>query len=171
MTPRSRGFVIAVVHAALVLVVAGWFLYERDTLPRVWVLTAGVDPLLPIRGRYADLRLVIDLHGSPAALEEARKLKHGWTVPHAEGGQLSGDLLPHGESANGQSVTYDARGERWLLWQPAAFFLSEHEPDPTILAGGEELWAEVSLPARGPPRPIRLEVRRAGAAGAEMPAP
>lgn len=171
MKPFTRGFVIAAAHAALVLSVAGWFLYERNTLPRAWALTAGVDPQLPIRGRYADLRLMIDLRGSPAALEEARELKHGWTAPRAEGGQLAGDLLQDGSSAGAQSLTYDPQGERWLLWQPIAFFLSEHEPDPTRLAAGEELWAEVTVPARGAPRPIRLEVRRVATAGTETPAP
>ena len=161
MTPLARGIAIATVQAMLVVAVAGWFLYERDTLPRAWALTAGVDPQLPIRGRYVELRLVINLRGSPAALQEARERQVGWAVPQAEGGHLSGDVLQAGDSAGSAYLSYDAQRKHWLLWQPVAFFLSEHEPDPTRLAAGDELWAEVTVPSRGAPRPIRLEVRRA----------
>jgi hypothetical protein len=48
------------------------------------------------------------------------------------------------------------------LDDPVAFFIPEHIPDPSIRPDGEELWAEVTLPRRGPPRPIRLGVRRDG---------
>ena len=43
-----------------------------------------------------------------------------------------------------------------------AFFIPEHIPDPSIRAAGEELWAEVTLPRKGPPRPIRLAVKKDG---------
>lgn len=172
MRPFTRGLVIAALHAALVLSVAGWFLYERETLPRLWVQTAGVDPELPIRGRYADLRLVIELRGGEEALQKARERRNGRAALRVEDGRLVGELLAGAEQEfqAGQHVLFDPRGERWLLWQPLAFFLSEHEPDPTILAAGEELWAEVTLPPRGAPRPIRVEVRES-AADAGTPAP
>jgi hypothetical protein len=48
------------------------------------------------------------------------------------------------------------------LSEPLAFFLPEHAPDPSRRPPGEELWAEVTLPERGAPRPIRLGVKRAG---------
>ena len=41
-----------------------------------------------------------------------------------------------------------------------AFFIPEHVPDPSIRAAGEELWAEVTLPRKGAPRPIRLAVKK-----------
>ena len=43
-----------------------------------------------------------------------------------------------------------------------AFFIPEHVPDPSIRPEGEELWAEVTLPRKGPPRPIRLAVKKDG---------
>lgn len=43
-----------------------------------------------------------------------------------------------------------------------AFFIPEHVPDPSIRPAGEELWAEVTLPRKGPPRPIRLAVKKDG---------
>ena len=46
----------------------------------------------------------------------------------------------------------------WTL----AYFIPERVPDPSRRAPGEELWVEVTLPRRGPPRPIRLAVKRDG---------
>jgi hypothetical protein len=50
-------------------------------------------------------------------------------------------------------------GERWILQDPVAFFLPEHAADPSIAPPGKQLGVEVSVPPKGPPRPIRLEVR------------
>jgi hypothetical protein len=46
--------------------------------------------------------------------------------------------------------------------EPVAFFLPENVPDPSRRAFGEELWVEVSVPPHGPPRPVRLAVKRDG---------
>jgi hypothetical protein len=43
-----------------------------------------------------------------------------------------------------------------------AFFIPEHVPDPSIRPDGEELWAEVTIPRKGAPRPIRLAVKKNG---------
>lgn len=43
-----------------------------------------------------------------------------------------------------------------------ACFIPEGVPDPSLRPPGEELWVEVTLPRRGPPRPIRLAVRKDG---------
>ena len=101
-----RGLVLAVVHVALVAMLGGKLLYERRTLPREWIETQPVDPDAPLRGRYVQLRLMME----------------------------GGPVVP--------------------------FFIPEHVPDPSVRAPGETLWAEVTLPERGPPRPIRVGVRR-----------
>lgn len=43
-----------------------------------------------------------------------------------------------------------------------AFFIPEHVTDPSRRGPGEELWAEVTVPKKGPLRPIRLGVRKNG---------
>jgi hypothetical protein len=48
------------------------------------------------------------------------------------------------------------------LAEAVAFFIPEHVPDPSRRAPGEELWAEVTVPRSGPPRPIRLGVMKEG---------
>jgi len=60
-------------------------------------------------------------------------------------------------------------GPVWALVQPIAFYLPENAPDPSHLAAGEALWAEVTLPSDGPPRPLRLEVRQAQQPAAGVP--
>jgi hypothetical protein len=46
--------------------------------------------------------------------------------------------------------------------EPIAFFIPEHVPDPSIRARDEEFWVEVTVPKKGPPRPIRLAVIKNG---------
>ena len=169
MTPRVRGVIIALVHALLVLSVAGVLLYDRATLPRAWVPTAGVDPTLPIRGRYVALRVVVELRGDPALIQGRPGRPFGrsaWGSLSVVKGTLVASLTEQGTSGGGrflQSVATQA-GERWVLSEPVLFFLPENAADPTRRAPGEELWAELTVPETGPPRPIRLGVRRSGGA-------
>jgi hypothetical protein len=51
-------------------------------------------------------------------------------------------------------------GETALLDPSLAFFIPEHARDPSLRASGEELWAEITVPKKGPARPIRLDLRR-----------
>jgi hypothetical protein len=43
-----------------------------------------------------------------------------------------------------------------------AYFLPEHKNGPILRNRGEELWIEATIPRKGPPRPIRLGVRKDG---------
>ena len=155
MTPRLRnGLLVAVLHVALVATLGGKMLADRATRPRVWARVAPFDPDLPIRGRY--VRLAIE----GTADERVRSVYDGHFTPTVRNGSLvfaaAGD-----EGLYGRTVLRDGR---WVvqLGSPLAYFIPEHVPDPSIRASGEELWVEVTLPRRGPPRPIRLGVRREG---------
>ena len=166
MTPLARGVVIAMVHVLLVTAVAGVLLYERRTLPNVWVLTTGVDPVLPIRGRYVSLNLVVEPRGELPPDELPALGQVSETTLTVEDGQLVATVLPPAEIEamigwRGQAVRRmeTPTGTVWALIDPIAFFLPEDAPDPTRLNSGEELWAEVTVPREGPPRPIRLQVR------------
>ena len=168
MTPFVRGLSIAVVHVALVAVVGGVLLYERNSLPTAWALTTGLDPVLPIRGRYVSLNLVVEPRGE---LPDEGAEGTGWAIAGAtlsvEDGRLVATVLPPGKeedpfSWRGQAiqrVETTPAAPVWVLVEPVAFFLPEDAPDPTRLEPGKELWAEVTVPREGPPRPIRLEVR------------
>ena len=46
--------------------------------------------------------------------------------------------------------------------QPVLVFIPEHANVP-ILKAGQEMWVEVTVPAKGPPRPIRIGIKKDGA--------
>jgi hypothetical protein len=165
MTPWIKGLVLAAVHVGLVASLGVKLLYDRATLPRVWTLAAPYDPNLPIRGRYVSLQLIVEPRG-------VRETKPGSAskAPQSIHLQVEGDRLV--AEANASRPDYDpsalhlrfieGRGEKLaVLAEPVAFFITEHIPDPSRRHEGEELWVEVTIPKTGPPRPIRLGVKKA----------
>jgi hypothetical protein len=180
MTPLLRGVMLMAVQLLIAGAVGGQLLYDRHALPRVWVPTTGVDPMLPIRGRYVSLYLVVEPRPEPLPPAEAAE-PDTWTLFPAQlvvgdGGLRAVVVAPADEqflAPQGPAIRRIAtpRGSRaWVLADPVAFFLPEAGPDPTRLEAGETLWAEVTVPEGGPPRPIRLEVRK-GEASAQDPLP
>lgn len=165
MTPFSRSLVVALAQVLIVGAVGGKLLYDRNTLPAVWAPTTGVDPMLPIRGRYVSLNLVVqpDPATEPAGLAEGLPAAATLSV---EDGVLRATFTADAatDAIDWTGVTVRRRdtpgGAEWTLLEPVLFFLPESADDPTRLQAGETLWAEVTVPRRGPPRPIRLEVRR-----------
>ena len=155
MTPALRkALIVAIVHVLLVASLGAKLLIDRSTRPRVWARTAPIDPDLPIRGRY--VRLQIEAY-APHVPEST----------HAVPVTLSVQVEKlYAESAPGHSEIYarplPGRGVV-VLRDPLAFFIPEDIPDPSLRQPGEELWVEVTLPRRGPPRPIRLGVVKDGA--------
>ena len=67
MSRTQRAILLLVVQAALVLSIAGKYLYERKTCPRVWVRAGQYDPNEPLRGRYLALQLAVEPSYKPAA--------------------------------------------------------------------------------------------------------
>jgi hypothetical protein len=49
------------------------------------------------------------------------------------------------------------------LATPVDFYIAVHATDPSSLKHGQELWIEVTLPPKGPPRPIQLALKDNGA--------
>jgi hypothetical protein len=131
-------------------------LADRARLPRAWAQTVPFDPDLPIRGRYVRLRLEVPLDPTDSVRPGEYRRIHLRT----ERDRLRATL----DDAGPIGVRIDTAAGSLVagLDQPVAFFLPEHIPDPSIRPPGEELWAEVTVPRGGPPRPIRLGVRRDG---------
>jgi len=157
MRPRRAGIALAIVHLLLVGSLGLKLWADRARLPRAWARTLPFDPNLPIRGRYVRLRLEVPLAGAVVA---ARPGEYRRVRLQAEGDRLQGVLDDDGPIR----VRLDsaASGQVAGLEDPVAFFIPEHIPDPSVRPSGEELWVEVTVPRRGPPRPIRLAVRRDG---------
>jgi len=161
--PWVKGLVIAAVHLALVASLGAKLLYDRETRPRVWTLTVPYDPDLPIRGRYVSLRLVVEPRGfQQAGTDAGRQMQRVFL--RAEAGRLLADANPgaNGDDRADLFVWFTQRdGEpRAVLNQSVAFFIAEHIPDLSRSSLDEELWVEVTLPKKGPPRPIRLGVKK-----------
>ena len=158
MTRQTAGLWLAAAHAALVGSLGLKLLADRARLPHGWARTQPFDPSTPLRGRYVRLGLEIPL----VALDTTRGA-------YAESGvrlDVRADRLVGtiDDSVTSPRVQLRRDGNRWStrLSQPVAFFIPEHVPDPSLRPAGEELWAEVTVPRRGPPRPIRLGVMRNG---------
>jgi hypothetical protein len=149
MKSLYRGIAILVVHCALIMSVAGKYAWDRGHLPRAWANATPVDPSLPIRGRYITMQL----------RAEPRDISNESSVVRiaAENGRLV--AYP---DIKGTHLVWRRRPDLWILTEPVAFFLPEHASDPSARAPGEELWVEVSVPPSGPPRPIRLAVKKDG---------
>ena len=174
MSPLVRkGLLVAMLHVAIVASLGAKLVVDRATRPRVWARVAPVDPNLPIRGRYVRLRLEAGIEdglsfflprtvvgpdgqvasAQPPSIPIAFSVRDGQLVvrPSPNGPRARS---AHGSQRGGQTVA--------VLDQPLAYFIPEHVADPSRRAADEELWAEVTLPRSGPPRPIRLGVRKAG---------
>jgi hypothetical protein len=48
------------------------------------------------------------------------------------------------------------------LSDPVSFYLAEHATSPLPVKPGQELWVEVTVPPKGPPRPIQLALQDNG---------
>ena len=148
-----KGLIVALIHVLLVASLGAKLLVDRATRPRVWARTAPFDPDLPIRGRYVRLRIEGIASDLPA----------GSTMTPVTLGVRDQSLIvmasPEQTGLTASTVTGEGVA---VLEQPLAYFIPEHVPDPSVRAQGEELWVEVTLPRRGPPRPIRLGVKKDG---------
>jgi len=165
MNSITKALVVALLHLAIVLSLGGKLLYDRAYRPRIWVRTGSVDPDLPIRGRYLTLSLQVhapdlrrELNGGPA-----QKSDYAWTPVYLS--VENNQLIAHRATRNANLyITTWARGttqtgpDVYSLSPPITFFLPEHADGPWLQRGGE-LWAEVTIPRKGPPRPIQLAVK------------
>jgi len=49
------------------------------------------------------------------------------------------------------------------LETPVDFYIPEHAANPTPIRSSQELWVEVTVPPKGPPRPTQLALKENGA--------
>lgn len=151
MKPLYRGIAVGLLQCLLMLGMAGKYAWDREHLPRAWARAVPYDPNLPIRGRYVSLTLEVDDVPQTGGSST-------WATISARNGELHAEPAPIETGVNLVQLS----GSRWRLADPVDFFISEHIPDPSRRSPGEELWVEVSLPTQGPPRPIRLAVKKDG---------
>ena len=144
---NRRGLAVALLQAVMVSSLGGKLLLDRERYPRVWTQALPFDPDLPIRGRYVRIAVVVHIPPGSGSFYQAKlSVENNELV--ARPAPDWGDIAVH--------------TERHTLVQPVAFFIPEHVPDPSRRAPGEELWVELTVPRKGPPRPIQLAVKKDG---------
>lgn len=183
----GKGLLIAALHLVLVSSLAAKYQYDRATRPRVWARTTNYDPDLPVRGRYMSLQLHIEapslfedrplIEEKPLVVPAAKsspcdaqndksadhKKRYRWERQEkqvrleVENGQLVARADPKGNITATWSRDWEGR-VTISVSEPVLFFIPEHTLIPR-LEHGDELWAEVTVPKQGPPRPIRLGVK------------
>jgi hypothetical protein len=155
MKPLHKALILAALHVLIVSSLGAKLLIDRQTRPRVWVRTAPIDPNDPFRGRYVRLGLEVPAEGATRADD-----KYGFS---ARLEIRNGNLVAVRDKDSMEYVRWQGEtSQTVVLSEPVAFFIPEHVPDPSRRNPGEELWVEVTLPRRGPPRPIQLGVKKAG---------
>lgn len=133
-----------------------------------WVRDRSIPQVrIEFRGAEAWGHLEQAPEGTPGLL---RRNPGGFEVRRSVGIDLSEDEAERASFEPPSNLAV-ADLDRWLdalppgriaLGDSLAFFIPEHVPDPSIRAAGESLWVEVTLPKKGPLRPIRLAVKTDG---------
>ncbi len=164
MNLLAKGIAVAVLHILIMLSLGGKLLYDRANRPRVWVRTGSVDPDLPVRGRYLTLNLQVQafVPAKPSDAPSNQYVSQEYVELAVENGQLVAHKTDRPSElyvTTWRRRSSQPTGEAALLMPAVDFFLPEHADFPNIKQG-EELWAEVTVPRKGPPRPIQLALKR-----------
>jgi hypothetical protein len=169
MKPLYKGLLLAVLHVALVCTLGAKLLYDRAHRPRIWIKSAIYDPNLPIRGRYLSLTIEVPAEGFTSRWQ---KLVYGngsndyefFSPDHCNlvlrGNQLIAVANQDGEyyanvRRHGQDVVAQINNQ-------SLYFVPEHADSTLLRKRGEELWFEATIPRKGPPRAIRLGIKKDG---------
>ncbi len=185
VTLSAASLALLIIQLALVSTIAAKYLYQRWTCPRVWARAAAFDPQSPMRGRYLALQLIVD--GCQSTLPSAKNATFPRDVNGAvEPGQYI--LRPNDvefranlkagnnailavriegtEDPNAGEAVVGAAGSpcnQVQLESSTDFFISDTAQSPLPLKPGQELWIEVTVPPKGPPRPIQMALKDNGA--------
>lgn len=186
MKLAKTSIVLLAIQLALVSSIAAKYLYQRATCPRVWTRTAAYDPNLVMRGRYLSVQLIVDgCHSTlPSALHaifprnaDGTTRPNGFSVTRespvrfranlkVEGNKLVAIRIPEADlRSTGVNVSAlpGSACDALRIDEPVDFYIAEHAVDPTPVKQGQELWIEVTVPPKGPPRPIQLALKQEGA--------
>ena len=186
MKLAKTSIVLLAIQLALVSSIAAKYLYQRWSCPRVWTRTVAYDPQLVMRGRYLSVQLIVDGCQStlPSALHaifprnaDGTTRPNGFSVTRespvrfranlkVEGNKLVAIRIPEADlRSTGVNVSAlpGSACDALRIDEPVDFYIAEHAASPTPVKQGQELWIEVTVPPKGPPRPIQLALKQEGA--------
>lgn len=162
MNALYKGLLIAALHLAIVSSLGAKLLYDRSSRPHIWIKSAVFDPNLPIRGKYLSLSIEVPAEGFESQMQNfATNEYSGYRCNLVlRGGQLIAIAANDGEFwANLQKRE---SGTAAIINGEIAYFLPEHRNGPILHDRSEELWIEATIPRKGPPRPLRLGIKKNG---------
>jgi len=170
MKPIYKGLLLAALQVAIVCTLGAKLLYDRAHRPRVWIKSAIYDPNLPIRGKYLALSLEVPAEGFTSRMESSgfgtgnTKLYEVFGPDRCNLVLRGNQLIAVGKEDGEFSANVGRRNNDVVavIWGETAYFLPEHSPGPLLRNRGEELWIEATIPRKGPPRPVRLAIKRDG---------
>jgi uncharacterized membrane-anchored protein len=185
---RISGFsiLLLLIQLALVSSIAAKYLYQRWSCPRVWTRAVAVDPEMLMRGRYLSLQLTVD--GCQSTLPSAKQAAFQRNIdgsvnrmPYsiaaqqriefpaklaAQNGKLVAIRIPATNGLPSGQMVWAIPGQScdaMRLAEMVDFYVAENANSPLPLQRGAELWIEVTVPPKGPPRPIQLALKQDGA--------
>jgi hypothetical protein len=186
MKNSKASIALLILQLLIVSTIAAKYVFERATCPRVWTRAAAYDPQLVMRGRYLSLQLSVDGCGStlPSA-KDAEFPRNISGIPNGErfsirssntvwfqaklavkDKKLIAMRVPESDTSTPTQTAAAWPGapcDQMNISTPVDFFISDTATDPTRLKPGQQLWIEVTLPPKGPPRPIQLALKEKGA--------
>lgn len=176
----GRQWLLLLLQVVILFMLVAKYAYDRHQYPRIWVRTATYDPSLVVRGRYVALSLEVSSVDSPLPKRKCETPSTEYAVRSATNGKDCWEDFPsqhvHLEVKQGKLVAihdehgfHQIRGLRlrddevvWILSETVPYFIPEHAWDPTRHEAKAEVWAEVTVPPKGPPRVIQLALKRDG---------
>ena len=164
MNQVQKGLLFAAIQVLLVSSLGAKLLWDRGTSPRGWAATRGYDPNMPIRGRYINLSLVVkadrvfpDTQLQSPGTAPIRAYAGQSVFLTVENGRVVANPADHYTGLSVGSPQLQPDGEMLAtLSPPVVYFLPEHATDPMGGRPPGTLYLEVTLPSKGPPRPIRF---------------
>lgn len=185
MNFAKTSIALLVIQLALVSSIAAKYLYQRSSCPRVWTRTVAYDPELVMRGRYLSTQLIVD--GCQSTLPSAKQatfprningvpngMSYAIAAPQTirfparladKDNKLIAVRLPEGDNTPSGQIIDASPGspcQNMRVDEPVNFYIPEHATSPLPLKQGDELWIEVTIPPKGPPRPIQLAFKQNG---------
>jgi hypothetical protein len=168
---------LLIIQLAIVSSIAAKYLYQRWTCPKVWTRAVAYDPELVMRGRYLSIQLHVNAcgielpHPADYVKQDSSEIlfdRKGIATPYIDAhigiknNVLAVESLDEsGFDKNTMAIQLRQREscDKAMLIPGIDFYISETAKSPFPLAKGSEVWVEVTVPPKGPPRPIAMATK------------
>ena len=147
MKISKASLAVLAIQIPLVVSIAGKYLYQRSTCPRVWTRAAMYDPELIMRGRYLSMQLEVNVRQStlPIAGQSETFLggRHGFQFSAklaVADNKLIAVRAPESSAASSDQLVFAPAGrscDATRLTEPVDFYIPEHATSPLPVRAGQ----------------------------------